>query len=500
MKDDIILEMKDISKRFPGVLALDHANLEILRGEVHILLGENGAGKSTLIKILAGAYERDSGEIWFEGKAIEHLSPKQIQDLGISTIYQEFNLIPHLNAAENIFLGREPVKYGILDQKALYANAEELIERIGLNIDVHKQVSRLSVAEQQMVEVAKALSVGARVLIMDEPTATLTEKEITNLFKTIRIITGQGTSVIYISHRMEEFEMIGNRITIMRDGRTLQTIKVGEMELNDMIGLMAGREMTDQYPPYEAAPKEEALKVSNLTTSKVKNISFTLRAGEILGFAGLVGSGRTEVARAIIGVDPLESGFMKVFGEKVPIHSPKEAIRNSIAYLPESRKEEGLILKMGVQDNITIAALSEYERFFVLDNTKEEETAEHYRSSLGIKTADLKQQVQDLSGGNQQKVVMAKWLLSKCKIMIFDEPTRGIDAGAKYEIYKLIQSLASSGTAVIVISSDLPEVMNLSTRVLVMRRGEVAGILERKEISQEKILKYATLGGASDGG
>ena len=498
MPGEIVLEMKDISKKFPGVLALDHANLEIKKGEVHILLGENGAGKSTLIKILAGAYSRDSGEIFFEGKKLGNLSPKQVQTLGISTIYQEFNLIPHLNIAENIFLGKEPLSHGLLDKKELYKKATEIINRLDLNIDVRRKISDLSVAQQQMVEVAKALAFGAKIIIMDEPTATLTDTEINSLFDTIKKITSQGGSIIYISHRMEEFERIGDRITIMRDGKTLRTVKVGEMSMNDMIGLMAGRKITEQYPPYEANPQEEVLKVDHLTTDKVTDISFTLHKGEILGFAGLVGSGRTEIARGIIGVDPLESGSITVFGEEVKIHSPKDAIKKSIAYLPESRKEEGLILKMGIQDNITIASLSAYEKALVLNKGKEKEDSEYYRNKLEIKIASLKQKVEDLSGGNQQKVVMAKWLLSKCKILIFDEPTRGIDAGAKYEIYKLINSLAATGTAVIVISSDLPEVLNLSTRICVMHRGKMAGMLNREEATQENILKYATLGGTAN--
>ena len=356
----------------------------------------------------------------------------------------------------------------------------------------------MSVAQQQMVEVAKALAFGAKIIIMDEPTATLTDTEINSLFDTIKKITSQGGSIIYISHRMEEFERIGDRITIMRDGKTLRTVKVGEMSMNDMIGLMAGRKITEQYPPYEANPQEEVLKVDHLTTDKVTDISFTLHKGEILGFAGLVGSGRTEIARGIIGVDPLKSGTITVFGEEVKIHSPKDAIKKSIAYLPESRKEEGLILKMGIQDNITIASLSAYEQALVLNKGKEKEDSEYYRNKLEIKIASLKQKVEDLSGGNQQKVVMAKWLLSKCKILIFDEPTRGIDAGAKYEIYKLINSLAAAGTAVIVISSDLPEVLNLSTRICIMHRGRMAGMLNREEATQENILKYATLGGTAD--
>ncbi|MEQ2488207.1 sugar ABC transporter ATP-binding protein [Blautia obeum] len=498
MPGEIVLEMKDISKKFPGVLALDHANLEIQKGEVHILLGENGAGKSTLIKILAGAYSRDSGEIFFEGKKLGNLSPKQVQTLGISTIYQEFNLIPHLNIAENIFLGKEPLSHGLLDKKELYKKATEIINRLDLDIDARRKISDLSVAQQQMVEVAKALAFGAKIIIMDEPTATLTDTEINSLFETIKKITSQGGSIIYISHRMEEFERIGDRITIMRDGKTLRTVKVGEMDMNDMIGLMAGRKITEQYPPYEANPQEEVLKVEHLTTDKVTDISFTLHKGEILGFAGLVGSGRTEIARGIIGVDPLKSGTIIVFGEEVKIHSPKDAIKKSIAYLPESRKEEGLILKMGIQDNITIASLSAYEQALVLNKGKEKEDSEYYRNKLEIKIASLKQKVEDLSGGNQQKVVMAKWLLSKCKILIFDEPTRGIDAGAKYEIYKLINSLAAAGTAVIVISSDLPEVLNLSTRICIMHRGRMAGMLNREEATQENILKYATLGGTAD--
>lgn len=494
MENNVILEMKKISKSFPGVKALDQADLNIRKGEVHIILGENGAGKSTLIKILAGAYEKDSGEIWFEGKKIEHMTPKQIQELGISTIYQEFNLIPYLDVAENIFLGKEPLRHGLLDAKELYRRTTEILTELGLNIQAHDLISNLSVAKQQMVEVAKALAFGAKVIIMDEPTAALTGKEIENLFRMIRQITSKGGSIIYISHRMEEFKQIGDRITIMRDGRTLKTIQNGDMSVNEMIGLMAGRKITEQYPAYLGNPQEEVLRVENLTTTKIHNVSFSLHKGEILGFSGFVGSGRTETARAIMGVDPLKEGKIFVFGKEVTIKSPKDAIKNSIAYLPESRKEDGLILKLNIQDNITIATLGNYAKHLVVNRKDERKDADQYREELEIKCAGLGQQVQDLSGGNQQKVVMAKWLLSHCKILIFDEPTRGIDAGAKYEIYKLINTLAANGTAIIVISSDLPEVINLSTRVLVMRRGEVAGFINRDEATQEGIIKVATFG------
>ena len=498
MEREVILEMKQISKSFPGVLALDRANLEIRKGEVHIILGENGAGKSTLIKILAGAYEKDSGEIWFEGKQLGGLTPKQVQELGISTIYQEFNLIPYLDVAQNIFLGKEPLRHGLLDRRELYRRAEELLGRLELSIDANETISNLSVAQQQMVEVAKALAFGAKVIIMDEPTAALTEKEIDSLFSMIRRITSGGGSIIYISHRMEEFKKIGDRITIMRDGRTLKTVGNGEMTINEMIGLMAGREITEQYPPYLGNPQEEVLRVENLTTGKIHNVSFSLHKGEILGFAGFVGSGRTETARAIMGVDPLRSGKITVFGEEVRISSPRDAVRHSIAYLPESRKEDGLILKLSIEDNITIAVLDNYAKKLVLNRGREHRDAARYSEMLEIKSAGLSQQAEELSGGNQQKVVIAKWLLSQCKILIFDEPTRGIDASAKYEIYKLINQLASEGTAVIVISSDLPEVVNLSTRVLVMRRGEVAGFLDRGAATQEKIIEVATFG--SSGG
>lgn len=500
MDDKIILRMDGISKSFPGVKALDNACFDVKRGEVHIILGENGAGKSTLIKILSGAYTKDSGEIYLSGRKIDHATPREMQNLGISTIYQEFNLIRELNVAQNIFLGKEPHRRGILKKSELYSQTQRVLTDLGIQLDPYAQISELSVAQQQMVEVAKALANEAKIIIMDEPTAALTEVETENLFSMIRKVTGRGSAIVYISHRLEEFEHIGDRITIMRDGKTLCTLKNGEKTLNEMISLMVGREITDQYPPYLANPGEEVLRVEGLTTSKIKDISFTLHRGEILGFSGFVGSGRTEMARAIIGADKLLSGKILVDGKVVHIDSPKDAINLSIAYLPESRKDDGLVLALGVRENTTLASMDKYERCLVINKGKEIRDVESYRDSLQIKCVSIDQRVGNLSGGNQQKVVIARWLLSECKVLIFDEPTRGIDVGAKYEMYKLINELARQGTAIIIISSDLPEVMHLSTRVVVMRRGEMAGVLERSEVTQEKIMTIAALGAEQSAG
>lgn len=497
--EEIVLEMKSIMKRFPGVLALDDAHLQIRKGEVHILLGENGAGKSTLVKILAGAYSKDAGEILLHGKRIEITSPKHAQDLGICMIYQELNLIQNLSVAENIFLGREhssaKIK-GKIDWKRLHAEASMILDRLQIPVNPRTKVKDLGIAQQQMVEVAKALSTNSRIIIMDEPTAVLTSKEIDTLFETIRRVRKDGVSIVYISHRLEEFEQIGDRVTVMRDARTIQTMKISDTTTDKLISLMVGRELTDKFPRVEKTIGDQVLRVENLNRRGViKDISFELHRGEILGIAGLVGSGRTEVARAIFGADPIDSGAIIINGKPVTIKTTRDAIKAGLGFVTEDRKKQGLVLSMSVKDNITLSSLNLLTTHARIDLNAEKIIADDFISKLKIRTPGSRQKVMNLSGGNQQKVVLAKWLLSKSKIFIFDEPTRGIDVGAKTEVYHLMNELILGGAAIIMISSELPEILGMSDRVIVMCRGEVTMTMNRDEATQEGVLYYATGGG-----
>jgi ribose transport system ATP-binding protein len=493
------LEMKDIRKLFPGVVSLDNASLFVEKGEVHILLGENGAGKSTLVKILAGAYERNGGTIVFEGRELTRITPRIAQENGISIIYQELNLVRTMSAAENIFLGREPMKKTpawSVDWNRLYKDTEAILDRLNLRIDPRAKVQDLGIAEQQMVEVAKALSQKSRIIIMDEPTAVLTEQEIDNLFQIVRQIRAEGISIIYISHRLEEFERIGDRITVMRDGKTITTVKVSETTIPDLIKLMVGRELREQYPESRKKIGNYVMEVNKLTrTGVLKNISFGVKSGEILGIAGLVGSGRTELARAIFGADAVTSGEIKINGKKVTINAPHKAIQAGIGFVTEDRKQQGLVLSMSVGHNMTLADLSNYTRYTKLMLNKEKSAVRDYVKKLGVRTPSIDQRVINLSGGNQQKVVLAKWMLSRSRIYLFDEPTRGIDVGAKAEVYALMNDLVEAGAAIIMISSDLPEILGMSDRVLVMCRGEILGEMQAEEATQEKILYYAAGGG-----
>lgn len=496
---EVVLEMKSIYKRFPGVLALDGAHIQVRKGEVHILLGENGAGKSTLVKILAGAYAKDSGEILLHGKHIEITSPKHAQDLGICMIYQELNLIQNLSVAENIFLGREPLSTkikGKIDWKKLYSEAGMILERLQVPVNPRTRVKDLGIAQQQMIEVAKALSTNSRIIIMDEPTAVLTNNEIGTLFKTIRKVQEDGVSIIYISHRLEEFEQIGDRVTVMRDARTIQTLNIADTTTDKLISLMVGRELTDKFPRVDKTIGDETLRVENLNRQGViKNISFNLHKGEILGIAGLVGSGRTEVARAIFGADPIDSGKIIINGKPVRIRTTQDAIRAGLGFVTEDRKKQGLVLTMSVKDNITLSSLNLLTTHARIDLNAEKIIADDFISKLKIKTPGSKQKVMNLSGGNQQKVVLAKWLLSKSKIFIFDEPTRGIDVGAKTEVYHLMNELILGGAAIIMISSELPEILGMSDRVIVMCRGEITMTMKKEEATQEGVLYFATGGG-----
>ena len=496
--NEVIVKMEGIDKSFPGVHALDECRFELLSGEVHALVGENGAGKSTLMKVLAGIYAKDAGRILVNGRETEIHDPRAAQALGISMIHQELNLMAHLTVAQNVFIGREPRKgAGIwLDDKKLNTDTQALFDRMHLVLDPRAKVGDLSVAKQQMVEIAKALSFDSRVLIMDEPTAALTEAEIDELFRLIRQLQATGVGVVYISHRLEELQRISNRITVMRDGRYIDTVATAEATIDRIISMMVGRTIYESSP--EIAPDEESnpfvLEVRNLNRGKsIQDVNFTLRRGEILGFAGLMGAGRTEVARAIFGADPVESGEIIVKGEKVRIHSPSDAVRHGIGYLSEDRKRYGLALGMDVESNVVLASLREFlNAIGFVQFGKTHVVARKYVDALQINTPRLQQTVRNLSGGNQQKVVIGKWLSADTEILIFDEPTRGIDVGAKSEIYRLLNELAHQGKSIIMISSELPEILRMSHRIAVMCEGRITGVLTAAEATQEKIMVLAT--------
>jgi len=492
-----LLQMRGITKRYPGVTALDNVDFEVMPGEVHALVGENGAGKSTLMKILAGADVKDSGRILIGGEEVHITTPQEAMRLGISIIYQEFNLVPYMNAAENIFLGREPMSKvpGIVDFRRMYAEAERVISELGVRLDVRVPVNQLSVAQQQMVEIAKATSRSARIIAMDEPSATLTEHELENLFSLIRRLRADGVSIIYISHRLDEIFRIADRVTVLRDGKLIATKPVSETSREEIIRMMVGRELKDTIPKKEVAHGDVVLEVKGLNRSGViHDISFAVRRGEILGIAGLVGAGRTEVARAIFGADPIDSGEILLEGKPVTIRSPKDAIRLGIGLMTEDRKALGLILGMAVRENVTLANLDPLSRLGFVSRRKEQEVTNRFVEDLMIKTPSIEQAVQNLSGGTQQKVVLAKWLFTQSKILIFDEPTRGIDVGAKTEIYQLMNRLAEQGVGIIMISSELPEILGMSDRILVMHDGRIVGELSREEATQEKIMFLATGG------
>ncbi|MBA4698993.1 MAG: sugar ABC transporter ATP-binding protein [Ruminococcus sp.] len=493
MSEEYILQMTDITKRFPGVLALDHVSLRVKAGEVHALLGENGAGKSTLMKILAGAYVKDEGEIEVFSRKIELGDPKAAENLGISIIYQELNLIPTLTVAENIFLGRYKMSNRIqVGWKKVYEEAETLLKDLEVDVKGTDYIRDLGIAQQQMVEVAKALSMNAKIIIMDEPTAPLTARETKNLFRIVKKLKESGVSIIYISHRLEEVLEMCDRATVMRDGCTIQELNIADVTMDEIIRLMVGRELKDKYPRIEKEIGEELFRVDNLCAgSKVQNVSFSVRKGEVLCVGGLVGAGRTETVRAIFGLDVKTDGRVFIEGRECAIKNPKDAIRAGIGYVTEDRKGEGLILKLGVDENITLAALDGFLKGIHLNLGKEKNTVKEYVKKLNVKTPSIYQKVENLSGGNQQKVVLAKWLLSECKVLILDEPTRGIDVGAKIEVYNLINELAREGKAILVITSEIPELLGICDRVVVMARGRMSGSLSREEADQESIMTLA---------
>ncbi|PZD95808.1 D-xylose ABC transporter ATP-binding protein [Paenibacillus sambharensis] len=490
--------MEGIEKSFPGVHALKNCRFELRAGEIHALVGENGAGKSTLMKVLTGVYRKDAGTIRYKGKEVEIPDTKAAQQLGIGIIHQELNLMPDLTAAQNLFIGREPRKLGglLLDDRRLYKDAEKLFRQLNLNFSPDTKVGDLTVARQQMVEIAKALSYNSEVLIMDEPTAALTSAEIEELFRMMGQLREQGVGIVYISHRMEELKRMTDRMTVMRDGSYIDTLQTADTSINRIISLMVGREL--YVNTKQAAPRLNAdtvLEVKGLSRGRaVRDVSFSLKKGEILGIAGLMGAGRTETARLIFGADRPDAGEIFVHGRKLVIRGPHDAVRHGIGYLSEDRKRYGLMTEMDVRTNI---AVSSYGRFRSaagwMRDASMDENAERYVDSLQIKTPGVHQIVKFLSGGNQQKVVIGKWLTRDCDILIFDEPTRGIDVGAKTEIYKLLDELAAQGKGIIMISSELPEILRMSHRILVMCEGRLTGELSGEEATQELIMRYATM-------
>ena len=492
-----LLQLRGICKRYPGVEALRDAALEVHGGEVHVLLGENGAGKSTLMKVLSGAVRRDAGEILLDGQAVDIPDPAAARRLGITTIYQELSLVPHLTVAENIFLGKAPTRWpGIIDWTTMRRDAERVLESLGVSIDPDAAVRTLRLAQQQMVEIARALTDAARILIMDEPTSALSEREVAQLFATIARLTSNGVAVVYISHRMEEVFRIGRRVTVLRDGRHIATRDIGEVSVPDLVRLMADREVSDHYPRRAHTIGEELLRVEGVTGSGLRDVSLVLHRGEVLGIAGLVGAGRTRLARAIIGADAVERGRITIRGQRVSIGSPAAAARARIGFLPEDRKQHGLVLGLSVERNVALSHLDALSRFGVMDRSAERREAEDAIARLSIRTPDASQRVLNLSGGNQQKVVLAKWLAAQAEMLIFDEPTRGIDVAARHDIYLLINAAVAAGAGVIMISSDLPEVIGMSDRVLVMRGGAIEAEFSSESATDAAIL-HAALGVAS---
>lgn len=489
-----LLRMQGIRKAFPGVVALDDVDLELHSGEVLALLGENGAGKSTLIKVIGGAHLPEEGTIEIDGQSVRIETPQDSLQAGIGIIYQEFNLVPELTARENIFLGQEPSRVSFIPRKEEHRKALALFARIGVEIDPGKLCSELSVAEQQVVEIAKALSQNARIIVMDEPTAALTPREVEGLLEVVRELKTQGIGVIYISHRLDEIDAIADRITVLRDGGHVGTRSMEDIDREQMIALMVGRSLDKEFPARSSSPGKVRLAVRQLTRgNKVQGVSFDVRAGEIVGLTGLVGAGRTETARLIFGADRMEAGVIELDGKELRVRSPRDAIRHGFCLLTEDRKGQGLVLGQTVQENFGLPNLAEFSGMGLLSASRESESFAQYVDKIKIKIVSHAQTAGTLSGGNQQKVVLAKWLQRNAEVIIFDEPTRGIDVGAKFEIYQLIHQLAEEGKAVLMISSELPEILGMSDRIIVMNEGRVTGeIKEPSEATQEDVMKLAT--------
>ena len=497
---EVILTMKDIDKSFPGVHALDHVNFEVKRGEVHALMGENGAGKSTLMKVLTGIYQKDSGSIVYKGQETEFHNTREAQDAGVVIVHQELNMVGDLTVAQNIFIGREPKKGFRIDDKKMIEDSKKLFQDLNIEINPKEKMKNLTVGKQQMCEIAKAISHKAEVIIFDEPSAALTEKEIADLFEIIRDLRKKNLGIVYISHRMDEIKTITDRVTVMRDGGYVGTLITKDSTKEDIINMMVGRVIYEDPKQESAVPADAPvfLKVEHLNAGKmVQDVSFELRKGEILGFSGLMGAGRTETARALFGADPKQSGKISVMGKdgqlhEVTINSPQDAVKCGIGYLSEDRRRYGVVVQKSVTENTTLATMENFTNGLFINKAKEKEVTEKYVKELATKTPTTDQLVVNLSGGNQQKVVIAKWLTRDSDILIFDEPTRGIDVGAKNEIYKLMNRLAAEGKSIIMISSEMTEVLRMSDRIIIMCEGKVTGCIDISEATQENIMDKAT--------
>jgi ribose transport system ATP-binding protein len=485
--------MHGIVKSFPGVRALDGVSFDVRAGEVHALLGENGAGKSTLMKILAGAHSADEGEIRMDGKRVEIDSPRSAEAMGIGMIYQEFNLVPELDVVENIVLGHEPVRGSFLDKAEAVRRASAVLGELGIGLPLNRPARKLSVAQQQMVEICKALVRKARLIVMDEPTAALTDREIEALFALMRTLTAQGVAFAYISHRLEELPLIADRITILRDGRTIATKPTAEFAQDEMISLMVGRALEAHFPPLPPpAPNAPVvLSVRGLSSGHVRDVNFEVRAGEIVGMAGLVGAGRTEILRALAGADVPEAGEIEIAGQRIIVRDPRSAIEAGIALITEDRKAQGLVLGMNVRENTTLAHLAAFSQAGFIDDRAERDVTVREIDELRIRTPSTEQAVRKLSGGTQQKVVLAKWLIGDAKVYLFDEPTRGIDVGAKVEIYNVMLELLARGAGVVMVSSELPEVLGMAHRVLVVREGRICAAFDRAEATPDTVMAAA---------
>lgn len=492
MASEYLLEMKGIHKRFPGVLALNNVDLTVKAGEVHALLGENGAGKSTLIKVLGGIYIAEEGEIFIEGQKVVIDGVKAAQEHGIAIIHQELVLVPHMTVAENIFLGREPMSGGFVDHKRMTDDAQELLDENRMQIKADALINTLTIAQQQMVEIVKAISFKSKILVMDEPTSSISDKEVEFLFQTMRRLTSQGVGIIYISHKMSELEQICDRVTVMRDGEYVGTKVVSETNKDELIAMMVGRELTNYYTRDFQTPGDVILKCEHISDGRmVKDASFEIRKGEIVGFAGLVGAGRSEVMKCVFGLTKNYKGEIEIEGKKVAVRNPIEAMKHGIALVPEDRKAEGLYKVQSVRYNSTIEVLGDFIKGIFVNADKEEEITQKYIDMLSTKTPSQEQLIGNLSGGNQQKVIIGRWLATNPKILILDEPTRGVDVGAKSEIYAIMNELVKQGMSIIMISSELPEIINMSDRVYVMNDGMITGCLDRTEVSQEAIMQLA---------
>jgi len=492
MEAKVVLSLENITKKYPGVLALNNISISFQEGEVHALLGENGAGKSTLIKAVAGAIDVDAGIIKINGHEYSKMTPSLSRSLGVEVIYQEFNLVPTLSCAENIYLCERSENSALFSAKEIEKKAAKALEQFGVKIDPRSMVQDLSIAEQQIIEIAKAVSKNVKILIMDEPSAPLSVSEVELMFKIINQLKQKGVTIIYISHRLEEVFRISDRVSIMRDGRYVTTKNTKETNRQELITLMVGRELKENYPQRKKSPGEVALEVKNLTGNGDRNISFSVHKGEILGISGLVGAGRTELAQLLFGAAPMESGEILINGNPVTIHSPLDAIQHKIGLLTEDRKGQGLFLEMSVKWNISFPIIRRISNYGVVNTKKEDVIAQKYKERINIKTPNLLQQVINLSGGNQQKVVLAKSLAAESDVLIFDEPTRGIDVGAKQEIYHLMTELADNGIAILMISSDMEELLGMSDRIIVLCEGELAGEVQKENFNQHTILDLAS--------